>query len=340
MVDIGGYRTGWPAIVGAIVGIGVGVVTDCIPCGAAAGGAVSGGMEARENGTDEFQGAFVGAFIAGVSAEIGYEAYEGSLFGTQGVLHAAIAGAISGAVAGGMSAVIYGGDAKAVIVGAAVGAGVAAAMYEASPFFRKIHDFRVNVVWPPSVQSGWQKFWAAVTSNEAREVVAAVTAVAVVAMIVAPPLGVLLAGGTLMEAALVATTGVTIAGIEAPEMFNEDAGMIAEGGVIETETTIGEVEETATAPSRIHGNSASSTATTFLYRLTSRTGEYLKTGISSNPLSRYSRTFMQDKNMQILQEGSRGEMLSLQRFIVERDPGPMNFESWAGRYADDVPGGS
>ena len=91
-------------------------------------------------------------------------------------------------------------------------------------------------------------------------------------------------------------------------------------------------------PKAVHGNSASSTATNYLYRLyDSESGAYLKTGISKDPGSRYTKTFMQDKEMEILQTGSRREMLNLERFIVERDPGPLNRERWAGSMAGDVP---
>ena len=54
-------------------------------------------------------------------------------------------------------------------------------------------------------------------------------------------------------------------------------------------------------------------------------------------MRRYSQSFMQDKTMEILQSGSRPEMPNLERFIVERDPGPLNFERWAGMFAGDVP---
>ena len=234
MVDIGGYATGWPAIAGTIVGIGVTFATNgCVPCGAAAGGAVSGAMGARENGTNEFQGAFVGAFIASVSAKIGYEVFEGKLFGPDGVLHTAVAGAISGAVAGGMSAVIYGGDARAVLTGAAVGAGVSAAMYGARGYVQKIYGFRANVVGPPAARSGWEKFWTAVTSHEATEVVAAVAAVAIVATILAPPIGVLIAEGTLTEAFLALTTGATLGGAEAAGVYENDVGFVEEQAAFE-----------------------------------------------------------------------------------------------------------
>jgi RHS repeat-associated protein len=98
--------------------------------------------------------------------------------------------------------------------------------------------------------------------------------------------------------------------------------------------------DAAATAARIHGNSASSPATSYLYRLEdAATGDYLKTGISKNPLSRYSQTFMRGKRMRIVQKGSRREMLNLERFIVERDPGPLNRERWAGQYANDIRGG-
>jgi hypothetical protein len=44
-----------------------------------------------------------------------------------------------------------------------------------------------------------------------------------------------------------------------------------------------------------------------------------------------------DKRLDFLTSGSRSDMLNLERFIVERDPGPWNFERWAGNFAGDVP---
>lgn len=83
----------------------------------------------------------------------------------------------------------------------------------------------------------------------------------------------------------------------------------------------------------VHGNSRLSPRTTYLYRLSDRTGEYLKTGITSNPGRRYTQSFLADKTMDLLTSGSRSEILNLERFIVERDPGPLNFERWAGASA-------
>lgn len=43
--------------------------------------------------------------------------------------------------------------------------------------------------------------------------------------------------------------------------------------------------------------------------------------------------------MIVLQQGPRRQMLNLERFIVERDPGLLNREPWAGSFLDDVPRG-
>jgi RHS repeat-associated protein len=88
-----------------------------------------------------------------------------------------------------------------------------------------------------------------------------------------------------------------------------------------------------------HGNSLSSMRTTYLYRLEDASGNYLKTGITSrlNPFSRYTQGFLTNKTMRILTTGSRREMVNLERFIVERDPGPLNKEPWAGAFSWDVP---
>lgn len=87
----------------------------------------------------------------------------------------------------------------------------------------------------------------------------------------------------------------------------------------------------------IHGNSVASSATSYLYRLTSSQGGLLKWGISKNPLRRYTLGFMVKKDLQIMTSGSRRDMLNLERWIVERDPGPLNLEPWAGAKSGDVP---
>jgi hypothetical protein len=90
----------------------------------------------------------------------------------------------------------------------------------------------------------------------------------------------------------------------------------------------------------VHGNSLNSTATNWLYRITdTKTGDLVKWGISQNPARRYSRAELRGKTMELMTSGSRREMINLERWIVERNPGPQNFERWAGTKADDVPGG-
>jgi len=81
---------------------------------------------------------------------------------------------------------------------------------------------------------------------------------------------------------------------------------------------------------KIHGNSAASPRTAYLYRLTTKSGEYLKTGISQNPGKRYSRTFMKDKDMQILTSGPRRALLKLERTVIQIDRGPLNRERFRG----------
>ena len=84
----------------------------------------------------------------------------------------------------------------------------------------------------------------------------------------------------------------------------------------------------------IHGNSLDSPVTAYLYRLLTKEGEYLKTGVSGNLAVRYTKAYMEDKRFQILQSGTRRDMLALERKIIERNPGPLNREPWAGLLVD------
>ncbi|MCW2930829.1 MAG: hypothetical protein JWM19_1791 [Actinomycetia bacterium] len=47
--------------------------------------------------------------------------------------------------------------------------------------------------------------------------------------------------------------------------------------------------------------------------------------------------FLKNKVQRILTSGSRQEMDALERFIIERDPGPLNRESFAGASFTDLP---
>ncbi|MEU7012615.1 RHS repeat-associated core domain-containing protein [Streptomyces sp. NPDC046385] len=87
------------------------------------------------------------------------------------------------------------------------------------------------------------------------------------------------------------------------------------------------------APST-HGNSRNSTATNYLYVLEDASGGYLKTGITQDPAGRYSArdmAAMGADRMRVLTSGSRSDMLDLEKWIVQRWPGPFNKESHAGK---------
>ncbi|MEU4388976.1 polymorphic toxin-type HINT domain-containing protein [Promicromonospora sp. NPDC023805] len=84
------------------------------------------------------------------------------------------------------------------------------------------------------------------------------------------------------------------------------------------------------APSATHGNSRASTATNYLYRRVSADGTFQKWGITSNLKGRYGSTELGTDRLIPMTSGTRDQMLNLERWIVERDPGPLNNESWAG----------
>jgi hypothetical protein len=79
----------------------------------------------------------------------------------------------------------------------------------------------------------------------------------------------------------------------------------------------------------VHGNSALSPRPATLYELYLKDGTFLKYGISQNPATRYSNTFMADKEIFRVATGPRADMLALERQMVTQNPGPLNFEPWA-----------
>ena len=85
--------------------------------------------------------------------------------------------------------------------------------------------------------------------------------------------------------------------------------------------------------SSTHGNSLDSDATTYLYRIEDPSGGLVKWGITADPARRYTSAELGVNKMRIMTYGSRREMSALERWIVERDPGPKNFEPHAGRYS-------
>lgn len=94
--------------------------------------------------------------------------------------------------------------------------------------------------------------------------------------------------------------------------------------------------------SGIHGNSLASTRPTTLCQLTdAETGVHLKWGITSeaNPIARYTAAELQGRILNPIQVGSRADMAALERWLVERAPGPMNLEPWAGTVRESIFGG-
>ncbi|MFV2059535.1 MAG: RHS repeat domain-containing protein [Gammaproteobacteria bacterium] len=79
----------------------------------------------------------------------------------------------------------------------------------------------------------------------------------------------------------------------------------------------------------VHGNIAGNQPA-WLYRLETGDGEFLKWGISQNPATRYSSSFMEDKILHRIQVAPRKEILKIERNLVETQPGPLNKEQWRG----------
>ena len=93
-------------------------------------------------------------------------------------------------------------------------------------------------------------------------------------------------------------------------------------------------DKVADAGKRIHGNSLDSPKEATLYQLSdSKTGEHLKYGVTgASPVeSRYSKEFMSTKEMTPIASGARKDMVKVERGLVEKNPGPLNKEPWAGK---------
>jgi hypothetical protein len=100
--------------------------------------------------------------------------------------------------------------------------------------------------------------------------------------------------------------------------------------VIAAESRAGRIAAEGAEAAAVHGNSRASTALAHLYRLEDAEGNLLKWGVTNNLKGRYSQGFLSDKTLIPMTSGSRSDMLNLERWIVERDPGPLNRERWAG----------
>ena len=83
----------------------------------------------------------------------------------------------------------------------------------------------------------------------------------------------------------------------------------------------------------MHGNSKDSEATATLYGRFDADGKFLKWGISQDPNTRYTWKDLDGGEVRSYRSGSRTDILIRERKLVERFPGPMNKESWAGSKA-------
>ena len=81
---------------------------------------------------------------------------------------------------------------------------------------------------------------------------------------------------------------------------------------------------------KVHGNSKDSEVRAALYGRFNADGNFEKWGISQNPNIRYSTTVLDGGRLKIYRAGARSEILKQERRLVERFPGPLNKEPWAG----------
>jgi RHS repeat-associated protein len=73
-----------------------------------------------------------------------------------------------------------------------------------------------------------------------------------------------------------------------------------------------------------HGNSKLSPRTAYLYRLVDAKGNFLKWGVTQDLQKRYPRWYMTDKQILEVANGSRFDMLQLERYLIQLAPGPWN----------------
>src|SRR5438128_1082924 len=92
----------------------------------------------------------------------------------------------------------------------------------------------------------------------------------------------------------------------------------------------GMVADVAGEAASIHGNSLLSLRTAYLYRLETKSGEFLKWGVTQDTGVRYTKAFMLDKEMVPWAVGTRADMIRIERGLVETQPGRLNLEPWRG----------
>ena len=95
------------------------------------------------------------------------------------------------------------------------------------------------------------------------------------------------------------------------------------GGMLRTKTI------SPAAIEGMNGNSKLSSRTTYLYELYLKDGTFLKNGVTINLDTRYTKSYMADKDIFPISSGTRTDMLNLERQRTLSNPGPYNNESWA-----------
>lgn len=93
--------------------------------------------------------------------------------------------------------------------------------------------------------------------------------------------------------------------------------------VIRNSDDVGEILNKLNPFKKIHGNSLNSPKKTYLYNLMDeKTGEHLKYGITSNDpaIDRYTKKFMMDKEMEILDQGSRIDIYNKEADLIQNNP--------------------
>ena len=89
------------------------------------------------------------------------------------------------------------------------------------------------------------------------------------------------------------------------------------------------VQQTAISPNE-HGNTLGNQPTE-IYQKYDAEGNYLKTGISQNANTRYTDAEIDGGEVRVIGERPRNKAVQTERNITERNPGPDNKESWAGK---------
>ncbi len=85
-----------------------------------------------------------------------------------------------------------------------------------------------------------------------------------------------------------------------------------------------------TAKCDVHGNSYKSPRPATLYERFDAEGNFLKHGVSQDPATRYSAKELDGGFLVRKLTGPRRDIIAIERDLVERMPGPLNREPWAG----------